>query len=95
MSSLVINDIPKLEELDRAAFATLLGGIHNGWILVPVKRTQSPQAIINNFYQNNTVIQQNPTYINVDTGDGNSGSYVYNITAVPVLASSSLSSLAL
>jgi hypothetical protein len=96
MTRLVINDIPKSADLDRAARTAIFGGISFGWIQ-PYPRPQASPSMIpginyynyttNNFIDYNykldyTRIEQNPTNIVVS---GNTGG-VTNITAMPIMA---------
>jgi hypothetical protein len=97
MTRLVINDIPKSADLDRAARTAIFGGISFGWIQPYPLPQASPSmmpgiynyTITNNFIENNyktdyTVVEQNPTNIFVKNGSGNTGAT--NITAMPIMA---------
>lgn len=94
MSQLVINDLPKNEELDRAARSAVFGGISFGWIQPYTKPAGfgSPSAMnffnITSYYIDYDVIQQNPTNIYVDNSGASAGSIVNNITAMPIIAAS-------
>jgi hypothetical protein len=95
MSQLVIHDLPKSVELDRAARTAIHGGISFSWIRPYINAPQAGAAslslvnITNNFISNDyTLIEQNPTNIFVNNGAGNTGSIVNNITATPFLAAS-------
>ena len=96
MSQLVISDLCRSSELDRAARTAVFGGISFGWIkpfteAVPFAGGSSLSFfnITNNFITNDyTVIEQNPTNIFVDNGGGNSGAVLNNITAMPIQAAS-------
>ncbi len=94
MSQLVINDLPKNQELDRAARSAVFGGISFGWIQPYTKSAtlSSPSAMnffnITSYYIDYDVIQQNPTNIYVDNSGASAGSIVNNISAMSVLAAS-------
>ena len=90
MSQLVIKDLPKNEQLDRAALSAILGGFSLGWAVPytePVRSVGHPGGIFNvtnNYIDNDyTLVQQNPTNISVFNGAGNSGSIVNFINATP------------
>jgi len=94
MSQLVINDLPRNEELDRAARSAVFGGISFGWIQpytkAAVMNAPSPMNFFNitSYHIDYDLIQQNPTNVYVDNSGGNSGMIVNNITAMPILAAS-------
>lgn len=94
MSQLVINDLPRNEELDRAARSAVFGGISFGWIQpytkAAVMSAPSPMNFFNitSYYIDYDLIQQNPTNVYVDNSGSNSGMIVNNITAMPILAAS-------
>ncbi len=91
MSNLVINDLPKLEELDRAAFVSLSGGmrvIGMSFIRPYTEENKlSPYNIFNYIINNEyTIINQNP--ISIYVNNDNSGNATNNITATSVSAAS-------
>jgi hypothetical protein len=92
MSQLVIKDLPKSEQLDRAALSAILGGFGppGAWAVAftkPVTSAGHPGGLFNvtnNYIDNDyTLIQQNPTNISVFNGAGNNGSIVNFINATP------------
>lgn len=93
MSQLVISDLPRNDDLDRAARTAICGGISFGWIqpfVHPVAATPSGLNVFNitNNFIDLDVIEQNPTNIFVDNSGTNSASISTNITAMPFLAAS-------
>jgi len=104
MNKLIISDLPKSEELDRAAIAVIFGGrryISGFGFIQPDTSAQPlgvspglPPSIYNtNIYNltNNydyTVIQQNPTNFNVHNGAGNTGTIINSFSTLSLNAAS-------
>jgi hypothetical protein len=104
MNKLIISDLPKSEELDRAAIAAIFGGrrYSSGFgFIQPYTKAQPlgvspgfPASIYNtNIYNvtNNydyTMIQHNPTNFNVHNGAGNTGTIINSFSTLSVNAAS-------
>ncbi len=96
MSNLAINDLPRNEELDRAATVAILGGIFRSGFgfIVPFTKAQPstggfPTSITNNFIDiDYNMIQLNPTNFYINNGAGNSGTIVNSFNTMSLNAAS-------